>query len=145
MVGVTKQTNLSQTVCVDRMGEQEEEQEELTLPSGEFSWNTGQQQMLLGSYYWGYTLAQVPSAWVATKIGFRLAFGLAMMAGSLLTLLFPLAVHTSVWLGVVARICLGLVHAVAASLCLHERYSNRLELLCWPRPQAGHKVETLTG
>ena len=112
MVGVTKQTNLSQTVCVDRMGEQEEEQE-LTLPSGEFSWNTGQQQMLLGSYYWGYTLAQVPSAWVATKIGFRLAFGLAMMAGSLLTLLFPLAVHTSVWLGVVARICLGLVHAVA--------------------------------
>ena len=90
MVGVTKQTNLSQAVCVDRMGEQEEEQE-LTLPSGEFSWNTRQQQMLLGSYYWGYTLAQVPSAWVATKIGFRLAFGLAMMAGSLLTLLFPLA------------------------------------------------------
>ena len=114
MVGVTRQTNLSQTVCVDRQEqEQEQEQEQVRLPEGEFDWDTRQQQMLLGSYYWGYTLAQVPSAWLATKIGFRSAFGLAMLLGSVLTLVFPLAARSSVYLAVVARTCLGLVHAVA--------------------------------
>ena len=69
MVGVTRQTNLSQTVCVDRQ-EQEQEQEQVRLPEGEFDWDTRQQQMLLGSYYWGYTAAQIPSAWLATKESF---------------------------------------------------------------------------
>ena len=114
MAGVRSPSNLSETVCQDRL-ELEEEREELglELPEGEFDWGPGQQQMLLGSYYWGYTAAQVPAAWLATKIGFRSAFGVAMLAGSLLTLLFPLAARSSVYLAVAARIVLGVFHAVS--------------------------------
>ena len=114
MAGVKKQSNLSQTVCEDRLGlEEAGEDSRLRLPEGEFDWGPGQQQMLLGSYYWGYTAAQIPAAWLATKIGFRFAFGGAMLAGSLLTLLFPLAARSSVYLAVAARILLGLFHAVS--------------------------------
>ena len=66
MVGVTRPSNLSQTECMDRFGDQEE-LELGRLSEGEFEWDTPQQQMLLGSYYWGYTAAQIPSAWLATK------------------------------------------------------------------------------
>ena len=69
MVGVTRPSNLSQTECMDRFGE-EEEMEAEGRSEGEFEWDTPQQQMLLGSYYWGYTAAQIPSAWLATKESF---------------------------------------------------------------------------
>ena len=80
---------------------------------GEFDWSTSQQQLVMGSYYWGYTAFMIPAAWLATKVGFRLAFGLAMMLGGGVTLLFPLAAKTSVYLAIVTRIILGSLHAVA--------------------------------
>ena len=42
----------------------------------------------------------------------RLAFGVAMAAGSVVTLLFPAAAKTSVQLAIVARAGLGLLHAI---------------------------------
>ena len=116
MAGVRKASNLSQTVCQEGP---EEAAQEMRLPEGEFDWEPGQQQMLLGSYYWGYTAAQIPAAWAASRLGFRAAFGAAMLAGSLLTLIFPLAARSSVHLAVAARIVLGVCprrgHVNAAS------------------------------
>ena len=110
MAGVRRASNLSQTVCQEGP---EEAAQEMRLPEGEFDWEPGQQQMLLGSYYWGYTAAQIPAAWAASRLGFRAAFGAAMLAGSLLTLIFPLAARSSVHLAVAARIVLGVCHAVS--------------------------------
>ena len=110
MVGVSGSTNRSESMCQDRFGDEDESSR---MIEGEFDWSTSQQQLVMGSYYWGYTAVMIPAAWLATKVGFRLAFGLAMMLGGGVTLLFPLAAKTSVYLAIVTRITLGSLHAVA--------------------------------
>ena len=60
-------------MCVDRFGE-----EESFSMEGDLDWSLRDQQLVMGSYYWGYTAAMIPAAWFASRIGFRLAFGLAM-------------------------------------------------------------------
>ena len=67
MVGVSKPGNRSESICVDRFGNEDAKD---TL-DGHFDWSKEQQQLVMGSYYWGYTAAMIPAAWVATKIGFR--------------------------------------------------------------------------
>ena len=108
MVGVTRTSNRSKSACVDRFGE-----EESFSLEGEFDWSLREQQLVMGSYYWGYTIAMIPAAWVATRVGFRLAFGLAMAGGAVTTLLFPMMAKVSVLLALVARVILGSLHAVA--------------------------------
>ena len=108
MVGVTRTSNRSESACVDRFGEEES----LSI-EGEFDWSLRDQQLVMGSYYWGYTLAMIPAAWLATRIGFRLAFGLAMAGGAVTTLMFPTMARVSVHLALVARVILGSLHAVA--------------------------------
>ena len=67
MVGVKKINNRTSSHCPDRF-----DQEEKTLTrDGEFSWTNKEQQLVMGAYYWGYTAAMIPAAWVSTKIGFR--------------------------------------------------------------------------
>ena len=72
MVGVSKKAgNRSESRCVDRVGAEAEGAEVSVEAEAEFGWSTRQQQLLLGSYYWGYTAATLPAAWLATKLGFR--------------------------------------------------------------------------
>ena len=108
MVGVTRTNNRSESMCADRFGE-----EESFSLDGDLDWSLRDQQLVMGSYYWGYTAAMIPAAWVASRIGFRLAFGLAMAGGALTTLLFPAAAKVSVHLTLVTRVLLGSLHAVA--------------------------------
>ena len=67
----------------------------------------------MGSYYWSYTAAQIPAAWLATKYGFRLVFGISMLMSGIITLLFPVCAHGHVYLALAARVLIGLFHAVA--------------------------------
>ena len=108
MVGVTRTDNRSESMCVDRFGE-----EESFSLEGDLDWSLRDQQLVMGSYYWGYTAAMIPAAWVASRIGFRLSFGLAMAGSSLTTLLFPAAANVSVQLALVTRVLLGSLHAVS--------------------------------
>ena len=110
MVGVQKSVNRSDSRCEDRFGDEEEADK---MTEGEFDWTKSQQQLVMGSYYWGYTAFMIPAAWITTKVGFRLAFGSAMFGGGVVTLLFPTAAKTSVYLALVTRIILGTLHAVA--------------------------------
>ena len=38
-----------------------------SLSGGEFDWSKQEQGLVLGSYYWSYTAAQIPAAWLATR------------------------------------------------------------------------------
>ena len=80
---------------------------------GEFKWSKREQGLVTGSYFWTYATCQIPAAWLATRFGFRRVFGLSMLLGSLVTLLFPVAARTSVVLAMAARMLLGVTHAVA--------------------------------
>ena len=80
---------------------------------GEFAWDKRQQGLLLGSYYWSYTAAQIPSAWLAKRLGFRLVFGICMLVSGLITALFPIMARAGLSLAITARVLIGLTHAVA--------------------------------
>ena len=55
MVGVSKQSNLSESHCPDRFSS-----EEVSLVlDGEFDWSKKLQGLVMGSYYWGYAACQV--------------------------------------------------------------------------------------
>jgi len=116
MVGVEKHGKPSENksnVVSQCPGSSESQGENRVFPEGEFDWSKKEQGLVTGSYYWGYAACQIPAAWLASKLGFRKVFGISMLLASLLTLLFPVAAKTHVYLAFVARILLGIFHAVA--------------------------------
>ena len=64
--------------------------------------------MVLGSFYYGYIVLQIPGGWLATKIGGTRIFGAALFFASLLTLLTPLAARWSVYALIVLRVLEGI-------------------------------------
>ncbi|KAK7098468.1 sialin-like [Littorina saxatilis] len=84
-----------------------------TLEDGEFSWSKETQGLILGSFFWGYLLTQLPGGWLASRYGGKRVLGYCMCACSLLTLLMPIAARTD-WrflmgLRILAGICQGVV------------------------------------
>lgn len=64
---------------------------------------------MLGSFYYGYMVLQIPGGYFAMKYGGTKIFGVAVFLASILTLLTPVATRYSVWALVVLRILEGLV------------------------------------
>ena len=64
---------------------------------------------VLGSFYYGYIMLQIPGGYLALKFGGTRIFGLALFAASILTLLTPWAARTSVYALIVLRVCEGVV------------------------------------
>ena len=87
--------------------------EQFEIIEGEFDWDTSEQGLLMGSYYWGYTAAQIPAAWLASKYGFRMVFGVSMLVSGVITIIFPLCAFVHVYLALAARVLIGIFHAVA--------------------------------
>ena len=111
--GVTRAGNISD-VCPDRVTSDDiSDISDNTVLRGEFAWDKRQQGLLLGSYYWSYTAAQIPAAWLAKRLGFRLVFGACMLVSGLLTALFPVMARAGLGLAITARVLIGLTHAVA--------------------------------
>ena len=114
--GVTGAGNVSD-VCPERVtsdgGGDISDVSDDTVLRGEFDWDKRQQGLLLGSYYWSYTAAQIPAAWLAKRLGFRLVFGACMMGSGVLTALFPVMARAGLGLAITARVLIGLTHAVA--------------------------------
>uniref|UniRef100_A0A182VUX8 Major facilitator superfamily (MFS) profile domain-containing protein n=1 Tax=Anopheles minimus TaxID=112268 RepID=A0A182VUX8_9DIPT len=72
-----------------------------------FEWDARQQNLMLGSFFWGYVLTELPGGRLAEIIGGRRVFGYSMLWASLLTLLTPLASNTHYIAVVVLRAVLG--------------------------------------
>lgn len=98
------------------------------LQDGEFLWSKRTQGLILGSFFWGYLLTQLPGGWLASRFGGKRVLGYCMCACSLLTLLMPLAARTDyrflLALRILAGICqvsvglLGLIRPVPLHHCL---------------------------
>lgn len=79
----------------------------LFFQSGEFVWNKKTQGIILGSFFWGYLLTQIPGGWLATKIGGKRVYGYSMLGATIATLLTPLAAQTNWIFLVVLRVIVG--------------------------------------
>nr|CAD7423052.1 unnamed protein product [Timema monikensis] len=81
-------------------------------PDGEFAWDEKTQGLILGCFFYGYVLTQVPGGRLAELFGGKLVFGLGILITGIFTALSPLAAKLDTWLFVALRIIEGLGEGV---------------------------------
>lgn len=74
---------------------------------GKFNWSKYDQGLLLGCFYLGYFLTELPGGRLAELIGGYRVFGHSMLWASLLTLITPLAAFIDFKVIALSRIMLG--------------------------------------
>ncbi|XP_060594913.1 sialin-like [Ruditapes philippinarum] len=79
---------------------------------GEFDWSTDLQDYILGSFFYGYILTQIPGGWMAEKFGAKWLFGLGVLCTSVLTLVTPIAARYHVGVFIAVRVLEGLGEGV---------------------------------
>ncbi|XP_063878458.1 sialin-like isoform X1 [Scylla paramamosain] len=83
-----------------------------TEAGGDYEWDGQTQTILLGAFFYGYTVSNFPGGRVAEYFGPRLTVGLGILLPSVLTLLSPLCIYTSPVLFIVLRVLEGLTQGV---------------------------------
>ena len=68
---------------------------------------------VLGAFFYGYLITQIPGGWLAERYGGKMVFGIGIIGTSVLTLFTPLAAETSVWLLVVLRVTEGVFEVLS--------------------------------
>lgn len=63
---------------------------------------------MLGSFFYGYVLTQVPGGRLAELFGGKLVFGLGVLMTAVFTLLTPIAAHTNFVVFMIVRILEGM-------------------------------------
>ncbi|KAK6960294.1 sialin [Biomphalaria glabrata] len=79
---------------------------------GEFDWDETTQGYILGAFFYGYIVTQVPGGWLASKFGGKNLFGYGVLCTSVLTLITPVAARYSVYLLIAVRVLEGLGEGV---------------------------------
>ncbi|XP_048576033.1 vesicular glutamate transporter 2 isoform X2 [Nematostella vectensis] len=79
----------------------------ITVKDPEFRWSTKTQGVILGSFFGGYMLTQVPGGVLAQRFGGRVVLGLCMLFSSIFVFLSPVAARTHVALLVAASAAVG--------------------------------------
>ncbi|XP_026321182.1 sialin [Hyposmocoma kahamanoa] len=72
-----------------------------------YHWNTKEKNLLLGCFFWGYVLTELPGGRLAEVIGARRVFGYSTLLASLLTLLTPGSAAAGFGWAVAVRMFLG--------------------------------------
>lgn len=72
-----------------------------------FSWTESEKQLILGSFFWGYILTELPGGRLAELIGGHRVFGHSMLWSSVVTLVIPFAANLGVTAMVISRVVLG--------------------------------------
>lgn len=75
--------------------------------SNRFPWDEHQKQMILGSFFWGYVLTELPGGRLAELVGGHRVFGHSMFWASVITLVTPVTAHMGYVPMVILRALLG--------------------------------------
>ena len=70
---------------------------------------------------YGYLVTQIPSGWLAEKIGGKWVFGVGVVMTSILNLFIPIVASTSVWLLIPLRVLVGFFEVCE---CFQQSYCN---------------------
>lgn len=76
--------------------------------SGEFNWGSELQGYVLGSFFYGYIITQIPGGYLAEKFGAKYLFGFGVLCTAILTLITPVVARLSVGLLIAVRVMEGL-------------------------------------
>lgn len=83
-----------------------------TALEGDFAWNKEVQGIILGSFFWGYLITQVPGGWLATRFSAKRVFGYFMLMTAGATLLMPAGARISSSALILLRIIAGIGQGV---------------------------------
>ncbi|XP_052253573.1 uncharacterized transporter slc-17.2-like isoform X2 [Dreissena polymorpha] len=78
----------------------------------EFSWDKQQKGLILGAFFWGYTVMQIPSGYLSDRFGPRMMISLGMFPCAILTIICPFLARGSPYLLLVGRILIGMGEAM---------------------------------
>ncbi|OXB62643.1 hypothetical protein ASZ78_016938 [Callipepla squamata] len=78
------------------------------IPGKKYSWDADTQGWILGSFFYGYIITQIPGGYLASKIGGKLLLGFGIFGTSVFTLLTPLAADLGVGYLIAVRALEGL-------------------------------------
>ncbi|XP_025095477.1 uncharacterized transporter slc-17.2-like isoform X2 [Pomacea canaliculata] len=100
-----------------------------SVEDGNIEWDKKTQGMVLGSFFWGYLASQIPAGWLATRIGGKWLFGVAMLVAALLTIITPVVAENTFVGLMVVRILLGAASGVTfpAMHCMWGSWAPPLE------------------
>jgi len=107
------QTELTDTVPPSCAGNLDSSQKNLHPKDGEFDWNKETQGIILGAFFWGYLVTQIPGGWLAQRFGGKRVFGYFMLLASVATILSPLGARYSPYILITLRVVNGLGQGVA--------------------------------
>ncbi|XP_042909066.1 sialin-like isoform X2 [Parasteatoda tepidariorum] len=82
------------------------------IKDGEFYWSPSLQATILGSFYYGYCVSQIPGGRLAEMYSGKWVFGIGTFITALLTLLTPMAARYSVDVLIAIRVLEGLAQGV---------------------------------
>ncbi|XP_026761732.1 putative inorganic phosphate cotransporter [Galleria mellonella] len=85
-----------------------------TIPPkpGDFNWSAEQQSIILGSFFYGYVLTQVPGGRIAEIFGGKLVYGVGVLLTALFTILSPIAAYVDFKFFILVRVLEGLGEGV---------------------------------
>ncbi|KAF5296498.1 hypothetical protein FQR65_LT01487 [Abscondita terminalis] len=78
------------------------------LPEGPFNWNEKTQGIVLGSFFYGYVLTQVPGGRLAEMFGGKIVFGCGLLTTAIFTLLTPIAAQVNFTFFIIVRVIEGM-------------------------------------
>ncbi|XP_039266552.1 sialin-like [Styela clava] len=113
MVNTTSYSEVNTTVESELACPIENATEEREKSSqGPFQWNSVQQGLALGCYYYGYAVSGVIGPWVAKRVGFTIVTGISVGLASVLTIMLPFAAYRAFELFIVCRVLIGFFQGV---------------------------------
>ncbi|XP_012234521.2 putative inorganic phosphate cotransporter [Linepithema humile] len=102
----------------------------------EFDWDMQIKNLILSSFFWGYTCTQIPASILAQQWTAQRLFSLTLILAGLLTLSAPIAAYYGGWQMVVAtRVICGLAQGTVLP-CLHTLLSK------WTPPEERGRFST---
>jgi MFS family permease len=69
-----------------------------------YDWSTIEKNYILGSYFWGYIITQIPGGRLAERFGSKIVVGVGLLSASVLTLLIPAASNIHYYLVLLIRV-----------------------------------------
>lgn len=74
-----------------------------------FGWDSNLQGLILGSYFWGFVISNMPAGAIAERYGPRKAVAVSFTLSSILTLFGPLCASVHPYLLIANRFLIGLL------------------------------------
>lgn len=82
------------------------------LPGGDFVWDEATQGLVLGSFFYGYVLTQIPGGRMAELIGGKLIYGYGVLITAIFTILTPICAYWDLPSLILVRILEGMGEGV---------------------------------